>query len=59
MNNLIEKLREEVKAARVFDESAYVIDLSQDASASDFARELIDKTMDIPPLSITSPSKAM
>ena len=49
MNNLIEKLREEVKAARVFDESAYVIDLSQDASASDFARELIDKTMDSPP----------
>ena len=36
-----------------------VIDLSQDASASDLARELIVKTMDIPPLSTISPGKFM
>ncbi len=37
-----------------------VIDLSKDASPSELARELIVKTMDIPPLStITSPGKFM
>lgn len=36
-----------------------VIDLSTGASPSDFARELIVKTMDIPPLSTISPSKSM
>ena len=36
-----------------------VIDLSTGASPSDFARELIVKTMDIPPLSTTSHSKSM
>lgn len=36
-----------------------VIDLSKDASPSDLAKELIDKTMDAPPLSITSTNKFM
>ena len=36
-----------------------VIDLSKDALPSDLARELIDKTMDAPPLSITSSNKFM
>lgn len=36
-----------------------VIDLSKDASPSDLARELIVRTMDIPPLSTISPGKTM
>ncbi len=51
-NNVIVSPREDLDAHAV-------IDLSQDASASDFARELIVKTMDIPTLSTISPGKTM
>ena len=40
-------------------EAHAVIDLSTGASSSDLARELIAKTMDIPPLSTISPGKSM